>query len=105
MIGQIRRVCFPILTRRGTRRYFAADFLMRILITVQPALSLPVFLNLVLTAYEEGQFGAMAWYAALWLLFGALFLAGRYRFDILVNGRFFYKEVEEVRDVCLGGNI
>ena len=103
MIGQIRRVCFPILTRRGTRRYFAADFLMRILITVQPALSLPVFLNLVLTAYEEGQFGAMAWYAALWLLFGALFLAGRYRFDILVNGRFFYKEVEEVRDVCLGG--
>ena len=103
MIGQIRRVCFPILTRRGTRRYVAADFLMRILITVQPALSLPVFLNLVLTAYEEGQFGAMAWYAALWLLFGALFLAGRYRFDILVNGRFFYKEVEEVRDVCLGG--
>ena len=103
MIGQIRRVCFPILTRRGTRRYFAADFLMRILITVQPALSLPVFLNLVLTAYEEGQFGAMAWYAALWLLFGALFLAGRYRFDILVIGRFFYKEVEEVRDVCLGG--
>ena len=103
MIGQIRRVCFPILTRRGTRRYFAADFLMRILITVQPALSLPVFLNLVLTAYEEGQFGAMAWYAALWLLFGALFLAGRYRFDILVNSRFFYKEVEEVRDVCLGG--
>lgn len=101
MMEQICRVCIPILTRRGTRRYFAADFLMRILITVQPALSLPVFLNLVLTAYEAGQFGAMAWYAGLWLLLGALFLAGQYRFDILVNGRFFYREVEDVRDVCL----
>lgn len=75
---------------------------MEVLITLQPALALPVFLNLMMAAYEAERFSMMVFYAVIWFVFGALFLIGRYWFDLLVNGKFFYKTVENMRDICLG---
>lgn len=102
MIRKIRRICIPIMMGKGMRWQCGLDFCMRIFILLQPALALPVFLNLMLTAYEAGAFERMAWYAFVWFVLGGLFLAGRYRFDIVVNGKLYYKMIENIRDACLG---
>lgn len=102
MIRKVGKVCIPIMMGKGMRRQCLIDFCMRIFILLQPALALPVFLNLMLTAYEAGAFERMGWYALAWFVMGGIFLVGRYRFDIVVNGRFYYKMIENIRDVCLG---
>ena len=102
MNDKIWHVCIPIIKEPGIRRYFLLDFCMEILITVQPALALPVFLHLMLAAYEADRIGMMVSYAALWFAFGGLFLTGRYWFDVLVNGKFYNKAIENMRDICLG---
>ena len=102
MIRKIRKICIPVMKRHDMKWYFGLDFCMRIFILLQPALALPVFLNLMLTAYEAGRFHAMVWYAIAWFAMGGIFLAGRYRFDIVVNGKFYYKTIENIRDICLG---
>lgn len=102
MIRKIRRICIPIMAGKNMRWQCLIDFCMRIFILLQPALALPVFLNLMLRACEAGAFERMVWYALAWSVMGGLFLAGRYRFDILVNGKLYYKMIENIRDACLG---
>lgn len=43
MIDKIWRICIPIVKEPGIRQYFGIDFCMEVLITLQPALALPVF--------------------------------------------------------------
>ena len=101
MMGKIWNVCIPIMKQKNISRFFRLDFCMRILIAFQPALALPVFLNLMLTAYESNEYKKMITYVILWLAFGIFFLVARYWFDIVVNGKFYYKLIEKLRDICI----
>ena len=101
MFRLIWDVCIPYIRKKRIRGYFVADFFMRFFILLQTALALPVFLNLMLTAYENTDFLQMALYAGTWFLLGILFIYGRYRFDIIVNGKFFYDTILKVRDECI----
>lgn len=97
----IKNVCLPILLEKRTRKYFAADFCMEIYIMSQSALALPVFLNFMLGAYENHQIGKMYVYALVWFAISVLFLFLRYKFDLLVNGKFYYDTLSEVREQCI----
>lgn len=101
MKGLIKRVCLPILLEKRTRKYFFADFCMEIYIMSQSALALPVFLNLMLGAYEENNINRMYSYALVWFVLSVIFLFLRYRFDILVNGIFYFRTLAEVREQCI----
>ena len=83
------------------KKVFFADFCMEIYIMSQSALSLPVFLNIMLGAYENNDIKSMYGYAGIWFVLSVLFLILRYWFDILVNGKFYYSTLAEVREQCI----
>ena len=97
----IKRICFPIMLEKSTRKFFLADFCMEIYIMSQSALSLPVFLNIMLGAYENNDIKSMYAYAGVWFVLSVFFLILRYWFDILVNGKFYYSTLAEVREQCI----
>lgn len=101
MKKMIKNVCIPILWKDRTRKYFIADFCMELYIVSQSALALPVFLNFMLEAYESNQVEKMYLYAAIWFVISVLFLVLRYQFDLLVNGKFYYETLSEVREQCI----
>lgn len=101
MKKMIKNVCIPILWEKQTRKYFIADFCMELYIVSQSALALPVFLNFMLEAYESSQIEKMYLYAAIWFVISVLFLVLRYQFDLLVNGKFYYETLSEVREQCI----
>lgn len=101
MKKMIKNVCIPILWKDRTRKYFIADFCMELYIVSQSALALPVFLNFMLEAYESNQVEKMYLYATIWFVISVLFLVLRYQFDLLVNGKFYYETLSEVREQCI----
>lgn len=101
LLNLLKITCIPIILEKRTRKYFFADFIMEIYILSQSALALPVFLNLMLTAYENENINDMYRYALLWFVLSVIFLFFRYRFDIVVNGKFYFFTLEEVREQCI----
>lgn len=98
LLHLLKITCLSIILENRTHKYFFADFIMEIYILSQSAFALPVFLNLMLTAYENENINSMYKYTLLWFIFGIIFLFLRYRFDILVNGKFYFFILEEVRE-------
>lgn len=101
MINKLLHVCIPIMVKKNMIAFFFVDFCMEIFISIQSAVALPVFLNLMLTAYEEEKYSIMIWYALIWFFMGVLFVGVRYYTDIQINGKFFYGTISKVRDTCL----
>lgn len=101
LLHLLKITCLSIILEKRTRKYFFADLIMEIYILSQSAFALPVFLNLMLTAYENENINGMYKYTLLWFIFGIIFLFLRYRFDILVNGKFYFFTLEEVREQCI----
>ena len=43
----------------------------------------------------------MALYTAIWFLITGIFIAVRYRFDKLINGKFYFLTIEAIREKCI----
>ena len=100
MLNKMRKACIPLMLNKYSRKYFIADFWMEIYIMVQSAL-LPVFINLMMMNYEDCNYRGMVTFTIIWFVLTAVFIAVRYRFDILVNGKFNFLVIENVRESCI----
>lgn len=100
MLNKMRKACIPLMLNKYSRKYFIADFWMEIYIMVQSAL-LPVFINLMMMNYEDRNYRGMVIFTIIWFVLTAVFIAVRYRFDILVNGKFNFLVIENVRESCI----
>ncbi len=100
MINKLKRVCVPLMLNKNARGFFLADFCMEIYYLIQLAL-LPAFINLMMEQYENYNYRGMAIYTAIWFLITAIYIVVKYRFDIFINGEFFFREIENVREECI----
>lgn len=100
MIRKIRKACIPLMMDKDTRKYIYAVFGMSIYISLQSAL-VPAFINLMMEQYERCNYSKMALYTAIWFLITGIFIAVRYRFDKLINGKFYFLTIEAIREKCI----
>ena len=100
MINKLKRACVPLMLNKNARGFFLADFCMEIYYLIQLAL-LPAFINLMMEQYENYNYRGMAIYTAIWFLITAIYIVVKYRFDIFINGEFFFREIENVREECI----
>ena len=89
--------CFNIIFSKRYGKYFLEDFLMRLFIASQLALSTSVYLDYMIENFSHNNYRNMIILTVAWLLFNIVFIVLRYKFDVKVNGDVFYQLQVDLR--------
>ena len=88
---------FNIIFSKRYGKYFLEDFLMRLFIASQLALSTSVYLDYMIENFSHNNYRNMIILTAAWLLFNIVFIVLRYKFNVKVNGDVFYQLQVDLR--------